>query len=221
MLLGWVLTCRASCSRQVAAAERISKLSLPGNRVGLKITGFVVCVGIGSIRAMADEEAPVEKSWEIVKVIDTATPGVYLAKLKKYSVLTEAPESDDNTLLVYPTVALRDVSTDATRRISLPHLTTKLWVVDAPERPADSVCKGIIRANGLRKVSSLTLGQHTAELVNARKLLDLPVERENRPARVESDVEESEEEAERLTEVSFYSQTGVGVLVSPSDLGKP
>ncbi len=39
MLLGWVLTCRASCSRQVAAAERISKLSLPGNRVGLKITG--------------------------------------------------------------------------------------------------------------------------------------------------------------------------------------
>ncbi|DBB08830.1 TPA: hypothetical protein ACH3X3_007484 [Trebouxia sp. C0006] len=41
-----------------------------------------------------------------------------------------------------------------------------------------------------------------AELVNARKLLDLPVERENRPARVESDVKESEEEAEGLTEVS-------------------
>ena len=123
--------------------------------------------------------------------------------------------------MVYPTVALRDVSTDATRKISLPHPTTKLWVVDAPERPTDPVCKGIIRANGLRKVSSLTLGQHTAELVNARKLLDLPVERENRPARVESDVEESEEEAERLTEVSFYSQTGLGVLVSPSDLGKP
>ncbi len=39
MLVGWVLNCRASCSRQVAAAERISKLSLPGNRVGLKITG--------------------------------------------------------------------------------------------------------------------------------------------------------------------------------------
>ncbi len=63
MLLGWVLTCRASC-RQVAAAERISKLSLPGHRVGLKITGFVVCVGIGSIRAMVDDEASAEKSWD-------------------------------------------------------------------------------------------------------------------------------------------------------------
>ncbi len=102
MLLGWVLTCRASCSRQVAAAERISKLSLPGNSVGLKITGFVVSVGIGSIRAMADDEAPVEKSWEIVKLIDRATLGVYLAKLVKYSVLTEAPEPDNNTLLVTP-----------------------------------------------------------------------------------------------------------------------
>ena len=196
-------------------------MSLPGNRVGLKITGFVVCVGIGRIRAMADDEALVEKSWEIVKLIDTATPGVYLVKLAKYSVLTEAPEPDNDTLLVYPTVTLHGVSTDVRRKILRPHLTTKLWVVDAIRRPADSVCKGIIRANGLRKVSSLTLGQHTAELVNARKLLDLPVERENRPARVESDVEESEEEAERLTEVSFYSQTGVGVLVSPSDLGKP
>ena len=60
------------------------------------------------------------------------------------------------------------------------------------------MCKGSIRANGLRKVSGLT----PAELVNARKLLDLPVERENRPARVESDVKESEDEAEGLTEVS-------------------
>ena len=34
MLLGWMLTCCASYSRQVAAAERISKLSLPG-KVGL------------------------------------------------------------------------------------------------------------------------------------------------------------------------------------------
>ncbi len=135
-----------------------------------------------------------------MQVIDTATPGVYLAKLAKYSVLTEAPEPDDNTLLVYPTVVVHDidVSTDVRRKILRPHLTTQLWVVDAPERPADSVCKGIIRANGLRKVSGLT----PAELVNARKLLDLPVERENRPARVESDVKESEEEAEGLTEVS-------------------
>ena len=135
-----------------------------------------------------------------MQVIDTATPGVYLAKLAKYSVLTEAPDPDDNTLLVYPTVVVHDidVSTDVRRKILRSHLTTQLWVVDAPERPADSVCKGSIRANGLRKVSGLT----PAELVNARKLLDLPVERENRPARVESDVKESEEEAEGLTEVS-------------------
>ena len=36
-------------------------MSLPGNRVGLNVTGFVVCVGIGSIRAMGDDETPVEK----------------------------------------------------------------------------------------------------------------------------------------------------------------
>jgi len=41
--------------------------------------------------------------------------------------------------------------------------------------------------------------------------LDLPVERENRPARVQSDVEESEGEAEELAEVSFYFQTCSGV----------
>ncbi len=39
--------CGASCSTRVAAAEH-AKLSLPGNRVGLKTTGFCVYIGIGS-----------------------------------------------------------------------------------------------------------------------------------------------------------------------------
>ncbi|KAL0041034.1 hypothetical protein WJX77_002825 [Trebouxia sp. C0004] len=97
----------------------------------------------------------------MVKLVDTATPSIYLTKLAKYVVLTEAAEPDDNTLLVYPTVAFHDVATD---------------------------------------VPSLTLGQHTAELVSVRKLLDLPVERESTPARVESDEEESEEKEEELAE---------------------
>jgi len=73
-------------------------------------------------------------------------------------------------------------------------------------------CFGLAPGNAERRFFFfLTLGQHTAELVNARKLLDLPVERENRPARVQSDVEESEGEAEELAEVSFYFQTCSGV----------
>ena len=42
---------------QIAAAERISKLVLPGNREWLEIVGLVVYVGIGSISAVPNEDA--------------------------------------------------------------------------------------------------------------------------------------------------------------------
>lgn len=49
-----VLICRVSC-RQTAAAERISKLSLPGKRVELKTLDLYA--GIGSILALLSRGA--------------------------------------------------------------------------------------------------------------------------------------------------------------------
>ena len=93
---------------QVAAAERISKLVLPGNREGLEIVGLVVYVGIGSMSAVPNDDASSDPKapgcMSVVQVIGNCD-NAELVSVSENIAEENASEPASNTLQVTPCMA--------------------------------------------------------------------------------------------------------------------
>ena len=105
-----------------------------------------------------------------------------------------------------------DVDQDAMRKTFVSHATTARWVMVAPRRPKDTMCKEYVTRQPV-SVPVLRLGQAQAWLINASRFGDSPAtnptdpslrprdQRETPQPRDEASESEAEEETVHLSQV--------------------